>query len=349
MIYNLHNIIKFKIQDNRNIIEKKIDLLYNQYNYYKDVELSNDNVDFIINIGYFNPKNKDCFILDDRYYIKDNYFYCSDNRKLSKWKVEIEYLEGNTTIVNISVNFWGNISIISNFIDFLIHFKMTMKGYPMIHASGVLIENKGILFAARSGGGKTTIATHLMEKGFKYFGDNFVILNKNKIFNFLSPLNIFTYNITPLIKRQLSFNQKVSISIKNLIYILSGKYIKIFTKLNLFEILPKTIANSGELSTIIFLIPKGELSIKKISRTDAIGYLVYNQQIEFIHMPFLNYISVYSYIHPNSKVSTHWQIYEEALNNAIDKCTNIFRIEVPQKYDLSTVNEILRLVNDCEN
>ncbi|MDY9926310.1 hypothetical protein [Methanosarcina sp.] len=334
--------------DERKYVLKKMDSFYNHFTYYKDYSNSN-NVDFIINVSDFSPKNEECHILDGKYYVKEGYIYCKDNKKLSKWKVEINNLDKSPTIINISTNILGSVSTLSNFTEFLIHLKMTEKGYPLIHASGVLIGKRGIVFASRSGGGKTTIATYLMEKGFKYFGDNFLIINNSQIYNFLSPLNLYKYNLTPLIKKHLNFKKKSSISLKNFISLISGRYIKLSTELNLFNIVPEQIAIDGKLDTLLWVIPKSDFSVNKISKKELIDHLIYNQQIEFMHMPFLNYLYAYSYVFPNSKIGNHWKIYEESLINAIGNDTKIMKIEVPQKYNNSVIDEILKLINNDKN
>jgi len=348
MRYNIHNIIKFEVVDKRKYFEKKIDSFYNHFTYYRDYSDS-ENLDFIINISDFSPKNEGCRVLDGKYYVKEGYIFCEDTKKFSKWKIEISNLDSSPTLIKISTNFLGSISTLSNFSEFLVHLKMTEKGYPLIHASGVLIEKKGIVFASRSGGGKTTIATYLMGKGFKYFGDNFLILNNSNIYNFLSPLNIYRYNLTPLIKEHLSFKNKLSLSIKNFISLISGRYIKLSTELNLFSIVPEQIAIDGKLDTLLWIIPKRDFSIDMITKKELIDHLIYNQQIEFMHMPFLNYLYAYAYVFPDSKIGNHWKIYEDSLTNAIGNNIKIMKVEVPLKYNDSVIDEILKLINNDQS
>jgi hypothetical protein len=348
MKYNIHNIVKFEVIDKRSYVIKKADSFYNHFTYYRDYG-NVKNLDFIINVSDFSPKNDDCQVLDGKYYVKEGYIYCKDAKKLSKWKVEISNLNSSPTTINIYTNVLGSISTLSNFTEFLIHLKMTEKGYPLIHASGVLMENRGIVFASRSGGGKTTIATYLMEKGFKYFGDNFIIINNSQIYNFLSPLNLYKYNLTPLIKKHLSFKKKFSLFIKNFVSLISGGYIKLSTELNLFDIVPEQIAVDGKLDTLLWVIPKSDFSVHIISKKELIDHLIYNQQIEFMHMPFLNYLYAYSYVFPSSKIGNHWKIYEESLKNAIGNNIKIMKIEVPLKYNNSVIDEILKIVNNKQN
>jgi hypothetical protein len=321
---------------------KKLDLLYNQYKIYLSEE--DEKSDFVVIIKNFNPDINDCLILDDKYYIKYNYFYSNDKRKFAEWKLEIRNFDEGTIFVYLSVNFWGNLSVAVNLIDFLIHFKMAEKGIPLIHASGALIDSKAYVFAGRSGCGKTTIITYLLEKEYSYFGDNFVVLNEGNVCNFISPLNLFSYNMTPLIKNNLKYIDKIEMFCKNALYKLSGGYIKIFTKMNLSEILPDKIAKSAKLNGIYLLIPAKEFTAAKISRNELIEHLVYNQQLEFMHLPLLNYLSAYAYVFPESKIHEHWDHYRTALEKSIPENITIFRITTPLRPGNTVVEKIINLI-----
>lgn len=47
------------------------------------------NPDIILNIGKFTPSNNDCYLIDHKYHIKENYLYCKDFSGKAKWEVEI--------------------------------------------------------------------------------------------------------------------------------------------------------------------------------------------------------------------------------------------------------------------
>ncbi|NPE27877.1 hypothetical protein HNV12_07875 [Methanococcoides sp. SA1] len=349
MIYNLHNIVKFQVNDYRNNFVKKIDSFYDHFLYYIDKDVHEDDLDFVINIGPFTPKNENCHVLDGKYYVKSNYMFCKDSKKLSNWKIELLNIDSSRMVLNLETNFFGNISVLTNFCEFLIHLKMAEKGYPLIHASGISINDKGIVFAARSGGGKTTIVTHLMEYGHKYFGDNFIAVHNGKIYNFLSPLNLFYYNLTPLIKKHLPFKKNASIFVKNIFFKATRGYLKLSTKLNLHEILPDSIDNEVLIDTVFLVIPKKDqsnISFVEIDKELLVSHLKYNQEIEFMHMPFLNYLFSYSYVFPESEISGHFDKYKTSLFDAFPENIKVFKLEVPTRYTKSTIGQIMAVINN---
>jgi hypothetical protein len=339
--YNIHDIVKFKIT-HTSPFEWQFGNIYGAYKNFETTKT--DNLDFVVHLGKFTTSNQDCYIINNKYYVKEDYFYCKkDSYKLTNWEFEMSGFEEGTTIVSISSNFPGYLCMSGIIVDFFIHFKMNEKGYPLIHASCVSKDNHGFLFSARSGGGKTTIALNLVENGFKFLGDNFSVLSNNEIMSFLSQLNIFTYNLSPVIRRNFGFKNKVILGLKELLYKVTSGYIKIFTTINPCDVFPDLIADKSKLDNIFLIIPKEEFYIEKIGKDGLVDYLVMNQKLDTLF--FLEYISEYSYVFPDSKLATHWKIYKENLNRNLPNNIPLYKVEVPQKYDKRVFEKILEVIS----
>ena len=69
MNYNIHNIITFQI--NRKKHKDYIRDMNLPYSYFEEEKV--DNPDLILNIGDFNPENHGCYLVDHKWYIKENY------------------------------------------------------------------------------------------------------------------------------------------------------------------------------------------------------------------------------------------------------------------------------------
>ena len=334
--FSIHDIVKFRIFDKKGYLRNYVQ----QYEYFA---VSDCNPDLSIHIGKFRPDLEGCSVLDDRYYVKDNYFYCSDSRKLSKWKLELKGFENDNLEVNIETNIFGRFSSIINIIDFLLHYTLNAKGCPIIHSSGVCKGENAFLFAGRSGGGKTTLATYFLEKGFDYLGDNFMVLKNGTAHSFVSPLNVFTYNLTPLIQKNLG-TKRLSLYFKSMLYKITGGYIKIFTKLNIAEILEDKVKPHAEISKVFLMIPGKEFKVNQIGLDEMVEHLLYNMKLEFFHMPFLTYISSYSYMYPKSGFAKHWDTYLDNLKSNLNNKL-LYKIEVPIKYDEKIVEQIYKLID----
>lgn len=334
--YNIHDILKFKI-----ITKKRLKWnLKNIYGSFSNFETNNiDKTDFEVYIGDFEPSNDNCKILENKYYIKKNYFYCKkDMYKFTNWKFEMSNIDSENTIVKISSNFFGYLWMVGFIIEFLIHYKMNIKGYPLIHASALSQNNKGYIFSARGGGGKTTISMNLLNRGFKLLGDNFVIVNNGQVLSYFSPLNIFTYNLAPIIRTNLTFKNKINLNLKKIIYKFSFGFIKIFTKINPKEILQNSILDNSSIYKIFVLLPKNELKYKNLNKEELCNFLLINQMLDTLL--FLPYITEYSYIYPKSNLANHWNLYKKNLVKNIPDSIEFSEIEVPLKYEKNIFDDI---------
>lgn len=338
--YHIHDIVKFKVIANK--ISTRMDI---EYRNFESGEI--DAPDFTIYLGEFIPSNEGCIILDNTYYIKKDYFYCSDSYKIGKWKVEISGLEKNGTIVKLFTNIVGNIAadmfICAFIIDFLIRYKMEDKGYSVVHASAVSKDDNAYLFPSQSGAGKTTTAIYFADKGYNFLGDDFVILHNGNVISYLTPLNIFAYNLNPIILKNLLFKDKLILKFKNIIYKATFGYIKMFTKLNPIDIFQKSqIIYKSNLDTIFLLVPKDTFRIKETNIDIIINNLFINQKME--SFPFFKYLLEYSYVFPESDIAAYWEKCKANLIKNLGNDLNFYRLDVPKRYDRKTFENILEAI-----
>ena len=83
--YNLHDILQFQIaRDKKRDFMRDLNL---EFSFFEVDAIGNP--DIILNIGKFTPSNNDCYLIDHKYHIKENYLYCKDFSGKAKWEVEI--------------------------------------------------------------------------------------------------------------------------------------------------------------------------------------------------------------------------------------------------------------------
>jgi len=339
--YKVHDILTFKIVDNRSRLGRLLGDVDKQYEAFKSMD-AND-YDLTIYLGDFAPSKRDCFILDDRYHVGQDYFYCERNSyKLAKWRFEMLGFESGTIIARIHSNLVGNMFISGNVIDFLIHFGINERDCSLIHASGVSKDRHAFLFAGLGGAGKTVIALHLAKRGFDFLGDNFVILQKGNVLAFPSPLNIFTYNLAPVVRNKLGLRGIFLLFLKNLLYKVTQGYIKIFTKISVKKLFPRQKTDVSKLKALFILMPRDSLRIQEISEEEAVRSLFANQQLD---IPLHNrYIMQYLYAFPRSHLSGHWRKYMKNLRENLGTNTSFYRVEVPRIYEEKTLEKISEVV-----
>lgn len=346
--YSVYDALNFVVIDRKGFINR----LFNNFDrHYENFKSNGDleDCDLVIEIGEFTPQLDNSFnVGDGKYYFKENYLYVSKEQyKGAKWKFEINGLNTQKTVAKIDCNSLGRIFITGNVIDFLIHQKLLQKGYCIIHASAVSKNNEAVIFSSRGGGGKTTIALEMAENGFSFIGDNYVILHEGNILSFPTSLSIFSYNLAPVVYKNLYFKEKCEINIKKIVYTLTGGYAKFFTKVNPKRIF-KNFASLSRLGSALLIIPKldsfnKDPKLKEVIFEEFIEQLKYNFMLEF---PFFNrYIEEYSYFFPHNDFSLHWDIYQKSLLDNFPKNISVFKIIVPTVYNKQFLSSITNLVD----
>lgn len=344
--YSIGDIVTFQIRNSLSTVNN----YFEQTNIQFDNFLTNISItpDFTVELGPFNRQKKKIVILDDTYFISDGYIFFKGKRKLSKWKVQISNLEKSPTI-SIDTNFVGNITVPVNFIEFLIQYIILKKGFSIIHASGVGKNNKCVIFPARSGGGKTTLALSLLNEGFSFLGDNYIVLDKGYAKSYISPLNIFTYNRMPIIDNNLDSKQKLSMGLKKSIYSLSSGYFKIFEKINPFNLFGESIVEKLPIN-IILLLEVGdsasgdELHYNQIKKEYLIKKLRYNMELDLLE--YTKWIYSYGYAKPESTLSNFWDLYEKNLINNLPDDVPYLSIKAPRKWKKNSICKVLDLLNN---
>ena len=332
--YSIHDIVTFKIVNKDNSISRFFSNIDLEYKNFKSGEINDP--DFTIYFGDFTPSNQECCVLDNEYYVREDYFYCRDSYKTAKWKFEMTGFESGDTKVRIFTNPFATMVISGFLIDPLINFKMNEKGYSLIHGSCVSKDDLAYLFTAQGGGGKTSTALYAVENGFEFLGDNFTILDKGCVRSFLSPLNIFSFNLVPIVKNNMEIKSKTEFHLKNILYKMTG--LRIVTKTNVKEIFTDSLNDESKLKSIFLLMPKEKFDIVEIDKEELIGHMVANMKLD--SFPFIKYMMGCSYMFPESRMATHWDRYEENLRRNLSDHVTIYWVEVPQKYDMKTFEEI---------
>jgi len=202
--YCVHDILKFKIIEDEWLIDPLFIRPGRGYNYLRKEDVPAGDCDLTVEIGDFVPSKDDCLVLEDKYYIKDNYLYCQDHYKVLSWAIEWQGFEKDRPItVKVSKNLIGSMAIGTRIIDCLIRYKMNAKGFPMIHSLGVAKDNRCVVLSGRSGVGKTNSLLNFLDRGYSVLGDNWIIVNDGNAYSFPLPLNIFVFNLLPILDGKL--------------------------------------------------------------------------------------------------------------------------------------------------
>ena len=347
--YNIHDILKFQI-----VLNKKFNL-FDYFNVeHRFFEVQNiDKPDIILNICKFTPSNEDCYIVDNKYYIKKNYFYCSDSVDGTCWEVEIFGFESGTTLINFDVKVPGIrgmlpiLGVHNLFLSPLIDYKLSNKGYYLLHSAGLGKNNKAFILAGMGGAFKTTLAMDFTRKaGFDFFGDERIILHDGNVWSYPIGLVSFDYRCRCLpTEKKRNLKDKIDLVKYNL------------SKYHHLDELNVNIADTSRLGAIFFMNRQSEresLIYNKYNLDNAVEKFVINNEMEMNHAympnimgisfnPFFQYMLAYSFIFPDGQIAAHWNNLRRNLKQNLENVP-IYEIEIPLQYSKTVFDDIYNYI-----
>ena len=352
--YNIHDILTFQIaRDKKRDFVRDLNL---PFSFFETKEI--DNPDIVLNIGKFTPSNNDCYIVDHKYYVKDNYFYCKDSGGTAKWEVEIFGFEGDKTIINFNEKILGPEAIFypdllpqDILLRPLIEYKLNKKGYFLIHAGGISKDNRGYILPGRGSSFKTTLCMDFVRKAkFDFLGDDRVILHDDKVLSFSVHLKAFEFKINNL-PNETFRNSSNKLNLNSFVKFFN--FIKYLHNDVNYENCKVPIVESSVVKALLFVtrtnkqgVKIREANIEKVANKLAINNLadiIKGHTFMFFDCGqyFYKYVLSYSFVFQNCQIIRHWDNLERNLKEILKKIP-IYELEIPQRYDRSVFEDILK-------
>jgi hypothetical protein len=348
--YNIHNLLKFKIVSQRACLRPFEDINY-FFSYFETKEFADE--DILLRIGKFLPANQDCKIIDHKYYVKENYFYCKDQDGNITWEVEICGFERGKAVVNfhsydrrIEQLLLPDYLAQNTILRPLIELKLLEKGYAVIHGLGLAGSKDSVLIAARGGAHKTrTIMDALRLKEVKLIGDDRLIIGEGaKVYSYPLFLRLVLFRMENLQSEKISvIRDRVSM----IRYLSQGKN----------ESVKKYVRDKSYFAKLIFVQRKegytacGEYVPKKITLNECCDRLTNSSKMEMFSsglqsigfVPFYKYIQAYSFIFPTSLIGNYWERYNRTLQ-AVLADADIFDLSVSEDYSPTLMQYYVKLI-----
>ena len=311
--------------------------------------------DICLNVGRFTPANDHCCLVDHRYYVKEDYFYCRDAEGAASWEVEIAGFEGGAITMNLDLGrrFTARpgalvstpVLLPLSFMLRAIEHRLGMEGYLLSHSAAVAREGRAYLLSGRSGCFKTSLCMDLVRRaGYGLLGDDRVILGGDRAWAF--PLNraLFDFmaqrlpdetHLGPLQKAQFVAH-----------YLRGGRGGA--DGVGPAQVGAVLLLGRGQGPDVVFQ-PLPADSLPGV----VAGLLVSNRLEAFAGMgmpgfgissaPFLRYMLAYSFVFPRSPVATMERGLAQGLEEAL-RGIPLYRVEVPPRYGPEVSHQVQRFM-----
>jgi hypothetical protein len=344
MNFNIHNLVKVKL-DGTN--KGYLRYLSQDYSYFKTDKPIDPDIDIIV--SNFTPDNSDCYVINRKYWVKKDYLFCEDRHKVVRWKVCLKDLAKKKVTVHFSGGKFGEVFLRDYILEPLIGLKLAAKGASLLHASGIAIDNKGFIFPACKGVGKTSTMLNLVGKGTFLGNDKVIVTNDGSVYSYPTFVHIFSYNLkdVPHAFRFLTLKQKAEIKTKHLMKVLSGGYVSLPLDVNPGDLWGE-VGKSYPLGSLILLTKTNRSSTNVTEcrdKAELIKRLAIINKYEMQYFDDLLSAYIFIYSGDDSHIESHWQIFSNNLSQAL-KNVACREVEIPAGYTSDTYDRIYGLLEE---
>jgi len=331
--YSFHDLLKVRIVlRNATPFNKYLE---ETFRYYQVDEISSADLTFFLD--NFSAQKDGCKSKGD-FLVKKNYIYHRFKHKINMMEIEIDGIEDNETIVRINSGWLNTIRAIGHVLSPFIRFKLIRKGYPALFISCVAGKNGAIVLSAKGHTGKTTMVLWAIKHGFSFLGDGTVILGRNKVYNFIVPLNLFA-NHFPIVKDSLSLKACFTLLCNKVLYLLSDKKHKLFARINVTDISRDCVVKESLPTYVCLLERRGDKLVieHNIDNTTA------TKEMVSIHKStdglMTRILSAYTSVFTNSELVNYWTNLELEIDRCLEYA-KFHRITFPESYSLDIVSHV---------
>lgn len=333
---DIHNLVAVETETNRLGKLKSLDC---PLSYFEGV--SRADLHIAVENGPFSPNLAGTVAVDHKYYIRDNYVFCSEKTGRSSWKMEITGLEGN----DIDVRFHGRIRgpaelLIPNYLVYnvavnpLVEMLLLRRGYVRIHGVAVDKGGSAAVMVTRGGAHKTRIAMEALRSNgiYKLMGDDRAILGPDR--------TVLSY---PVFSELVLF-RSAHLADENISRLFDSVKLLRFLKAFSWDDCDRrlTICDKSHFNLIyIGAKQRGlrELSARRADRMEILSAIRNSNSLEmitggiaaFAHVNFLYVMQAYSYVNPSSVVSEYWDRQSRELYSSFGDA-DVYRVDLPERY-----------------
>lgn len=306
------------------------------------------NPDIILNVGPFSPNTAGCSVVDHKYYIKEDYIYCSEKIEKILFEIEIKGLETFPTVINVDIQkkqiwqfLFPSLQAQNIILRSIIDFKLTQRKVLSLHSAGITDSDGAIIFLGRGGTFKTTVAMDFMrKKNCSFLGDDRVLLFGKEAYCYPIHHKLFDFRVSKMKTEDYERFDKL-------------RYIFFSWKNSAGS---KLITTKSPLKIICCMIKKAEdgVEVRRLKKDELIQKTLKSHQMENIISPTImkfstgkmyEYLNAYSFVFPDSIIANYWNDYATLLDEYIEG-EEFLEIILPQKYSTDVVDKVFSLLKE---
>lgn len=324
--YRLHDLLTLRLTHGGGPL---LGHLLSRYAHYQ-VPASSAEAELSVELGSFAAAGPGCFRLDGFYRAGPDYLECAHSYKLARWRVAVEGWGAPRTRLRIDPNPAARMVIPGETVPSLVRWKLLRKGAVLVHGSAVEKDGRAIVFAGRSGAGKTITAARFVQAGYRFLSDDSCILAPGRVLSLIQPFTVrFTYDAGGLFGNPFTASQKAAILAKRGLALATAGRINLLTSLPPAQVMGASLGSEGRLHRFVILQGGDAFKVEGLSLDRAVEQTLLN--IGFESRELTDYLDAMTHAFPGGP----WSRFRADQQAALRAClagVPLLRITVPGRY-----------------
>jgi len=303
--YDIHGLVSLTVR--RSAALDPVPAISQPFRYFQVASLDRE-PDVVLEVGDFEPDNRDCYLVDHQFFVRENYFYCEDAYGAARWRVEIQGFEYGQTRVRFCGTYRGLKGFVapgmlpaSLLLKQVAGLHLSRQGYFLAHGAAASKEGQAIVLFGRGGTYKTTLLMTLLrqDEGWQMMGDDAVILGGGQVLSFPALLGFFAFRYQHLPTEKLSLLDRVRL----LFFLANFKPtdVPVVDRSRLIGLVHCTVGPGDEVSVAEAGIGENVVSLARGSAVEE--HTSYNIGHTSV---FPRYVEAYTYVFPGNSLARRW-------------------------------------------
>jgi len=303
--------------------------------------------------GPFERDAGGCWVIDRRYFVRENYFYSEDREGCCSWRIELDGLDNDHTTINFHLvnpgrgyrRIYREAFLPGAVLLSAINRKLFQAGLFLAHAGAIVRGGKAYVLAGRAGCFKTSLCVDLVRHfGFRWLGDDRVLLaQQGDVWSFPNFGAVFDYMVDHLAdETQWGLGARL-------------RFLVNWWRRRGDDAPSRHEARTGRLAGLFLLNRSSENGFTVSPAVDAgrvaRALVVSNLLEEFKGLeglglstgPFYRYLTAYSLVYPGSPAACFEAAAERMLREIVGGIP-VLEVTLPYRYSLATAEKLHALL-----
>lgn len=338
--YNIHDLVSLRIRHRDAVPRSVRNFAHLKFAWFAVQPI--EAPDIWLEIGAFTPQNQGCQVVDNKFWVKENYIYYKGSLSAGVKQVEITGFESGKTriryepaVTGVKSYFTRDLLVQNILLLPLLKFKLRERGWYLLHGGGVT-DGEGTLFIGANDSFKTRVILDLLQSGrFQFLGDDLILVNRETLRAFPEHVQVLDFRYRHGGKPGLPHKMRFLLS---LLGSREGAPLRVPVAQE---------APFGKIVTV-YRTNRSQTGVEAVPASEALATAIrFNEEMDtaklirkYIHVEnFAKYLFAYTYVFPSNR----WMAWENSFEKEMMDILAgkpCHRLQLPYKYKSEAIDSL---------